>query len=227
MHIFLKSDFRDYYDHWFYSERASQTPADAVFTRTMSKGMSRPVMMRYMRDIGLETPRFGIVGDLIDRLGVQAPVVVHLDVRAHAGEGKVLMSVADAVKQYPDKLCIEHISDVSPKTSGGARSFRLLKIGKRYFGMKYESKNDWRSNAGDVQISRLTEMTGLPSIPHQVKKISHPLFAIDFALRDDGKAYAIDFNESPGLRGTGIEDIVSGKEVYDQIANTLANVSCR
>jgi hypothetical protein len=41
------------------------------------------------------------------------------------------------------------------------------------------------------------------------------LFAIDFVIGKE--MYAIDLNVSPGIKGTGVEDFISGKEVVAEI----------
>jgi len=192
--------------------------------------------MEYMRnELGLTTPRFGIVEDVCEEILPDWPelrdieckqgersiedlisVVVHLDIRSHAGEGKFLMSVKDAVKQYSGEFAVEYI----PATPAGVGvSLRYLRIGHRQFWLRYSSSNDWRSNAGDVKIEYLSEEKRVSD--KDAMKIHHPLFAVDFVM--GAKAmYAIDFNESPGLRGTGIEDVISGKDVYLEIEECLS-----
>jgi hypothetical protein len=44
-------------------------------------------------------------------------------------------------------------------------------------------------------------------------RIKRPLFAVDF-VGYGGGLVAIDFNLAPGLRGTGLENVLSPSEVY-------------
>lgn len=227
--IHLKTDYRDYYDHWF---GGSQQPENVFFNRQMTQGMDRQSMMRYMRDeLGLATPRFGTVKSVSeqilsycralvgmglngDSLEDTARVVVHLDQRAHAGEGKVLMSVRDALEKYTGEFAVEYIQ---PTKTGFGVTMRYLQVGRRQFWLKYSSDDDWRSNAGEVNVEFIFEAKG--DVLNVFQPIRHPLFAIDFVIGH--KSFAIDFNESPCLKGTGIEDIMSGLEVFDEISGVL------
>jgi hypothetical protein len=72
------------------------------------------------------------------------------------------------------------------------------------------------SNVGDVTISILPDMLG------DMEKLypNRALLALDFIVpKYSNKMYAIDLNISPGLRWTGIEDILSAKEVVEYIKN--------
>ena len=45
--------------------------------------------------------------------------------------------------------------------------------------------------------------------------INLPLFAIDFVVGQE--LYAIDFNVAPGIRGSGVEKLLTAKEVVESI----------
>lgn len=211
----LISDFRDFYDHWF--DGAS---AELTFERMSTGGMPRREMLEYLQALGLRVPAFGRMADVyekmrqryeflnldgfVERFGM---VVVHLDETAHRGEGKIRLPLRDAIEQYPDHLVVEHI----PATpSGLGASWRYLQVGDKRFWLEYFSRDDWRSNCGDVQIQVLSrEEDGYHP------RIKAPLFAVDFVWGDT--IYAIDYNIAPGVAGTGVESILPAREAADAI----------
>ena len=200
MKLKLLSNFNDYYDHWFDLD-------GNVFKRTTNSGMIRGRMFSFMRSHGLTVPIYGIVQHLENYLYPDKKVVVYLDENKHCGEGKQLLTLGEACKLYPFKLCTEYLVNENP--FGYAVSYRHLQIGNRAFWIKYISYTDWRSNCGEGDIELIEERKPI-EIPHK------PLFAVDF-VEKSGIYYAIDFNISPGIRGTGIEDIIPPKEVVDLI----------
>ncbi len=188
----LVSNFHDYYDHWFdgYS-------AELTFERKSNGGMTRREMLEHLQSLGFTVPVFGTSAELQDRLSASQEVVVHLDETSHRGEDKIKLPRGEAVVQYPDHLAVEYIP-----TLPNGKTRRYLQIGDKAFWLEYTSRDDWRSNCGDVEIQILRqEKDGYHS------QISCPLFAIDFVV-DQESAYAIDFNVAPGIRGTGIEHIL-------------------
>lgn len=229
INILLKSDFRDYYDHWFTG--SWEKPCHA-FNRNTTDGMDRPAMLTFMGEIGLVVPLHGLVKDLYplliaknaagDPITIEMysksiqDVVVYTDIHAHAGNGKIRVSLYDAMRLYPDHYASEYIPALP---TGLGQSLRYLRIGTRQFWLRYTSHDDWRSNCGDVSIEVLCEEK--PRLPGTFKdKIPHPLYAVDFIM---GKAlYAIDFNIAPGLKGSGIEHFIKSHEVYNEISQWLS-----
>lgn len=218
----LHTDFHDYYDHAF---AARWQGAKHTFERTSTQGLGRREMLTYLGFLGLTTPLYGKVRDLVahfrsvhDAVILQlVDLVVYTDPRAHAGEGKVKLSLDEALAQYPDCLASEHV----PATMNGTgQSLRYLRIGTRQFWLRYTSRDDWRSNCGEVEIELLSEEE--PKQIGDLGRIGLPLFAVDFVSA--GKAlYAMDFNTAPGLRGTGVEDRLTPTEVYQEIANVITH----
>lgn len=211
--IKLLSDFVDYYDHWFDLE-------GITFNRFSYSGMKRSEALRYLSSLGLMVPTFGKVRDLprlIDGYFHQlTDVVVYLDETAHKGEGKVKMPLSEALEKYPDHLATEYIQVLPAFASC---SWRYLQVGDKRFWLQYFSRNDWRSNCGEVEIKVLSkEKDGYcPSI-------KYPLFAVDFLPA--GHLYAVDFNISPQIRGTGIEDILPSREAAEAIKRAVVHFSC-
>lgn len=198
----LLSDFLDYYDHWFDLE-------GEMFRRVSSDGMGRREMLQYLSSLGLKTPPFGTVRELWesqdDFYRQIWDVVVYLDERAHRGEGKVRLPMADAVRQYPERFATLYI----PSTPLVAVSWRYLQVGDKVFWLEYASA-DWRSNYGKVEIKVLSrERDGYHP------KIRLPLFAVDFVVAD--RLYAVDFNIAPQIRGTGVEDLLPAREAAESL----------
>lgn len=215
----LHTDFHDYYDHQF---AASWQRPERVFERVSTQGMDRKEMLAYMSSLGLTTPRYGTVAHLVPHLreayGVAEPfaeIVVYLDPRTHAGEGKVKVTLDEALAQYPEHLASEHIANTP---TGLGRTLRYLRIGKRQFWLRYTSLDDWRSNCGEVEIEVLCEKKSRSQ--DEGVAIPYPLFAVDF-VHAGNLLYAIDFNTAPGLRGTGLEKLISAREVYEEIAGAV------
>lgn len=193
--IKLESDFLDYYDHWFDFE-------GQAFKRHSSSGMSRSEMFDFLEQIGVKTPPHGSPQQVFNQIGDStSSVVVYINQYAHRGEGKILLPILEAIQKYPSHLC----SLYYPTLPTGSESFRYLQIGDKRYWLRYTS-SDWRSNYGDTQIEILSQKEdGFHS------NINLPLFAIDFIT--DCKIFcAIDFNIAPGVRHTGIEDILPAKE---------------
>jgi len=225
MKIRLDTDYRDYYDHAFCG--SWETP-DAVFERQSTGGLARPEMLAALACAGLKVPRHGRVRDLVaemkadwadepsetqDQVSCLFEVVVHVDERAHAGEGKIKLSWAEAEAQYPEAFAVEFLPTVA---GPGSVSLRHLWVGQRQFWLRYSSTDDWRSNCGEGTVELLCEEA--PRALEEVAPLfrSSPLVAVDF-LQIGDQIYAIDLNVAPGLAGTGLERRMTPTEVYTQI----------
>ncbi|WP_424660473.1 hypothetical protein [Desulfofundulus sp.] len=213
----LVSDFHDYYDHWF-----DGCSAELVFERLSTGGMSRPQMLAYLRSLGLQVPFFGRVRDVyrytlrgyeeIPRSDTIFAMVVHLDERAHRGEGKVMLSLRDALEKYPDHFAVQYIPALP---SGLGLTWRYLQVGDKVFWLEYFSRDDWRSNCGDVEIRVLSrERDGYNS------RVRYPLYAVDF-IPAAGKLYAVDFNIAPQIKGTGVEEFLPAREAAGAVKKAV------
>lgn len=230
----LKSDFRDYYDHWF---AGTGQRADDIYERQSRSGMERPAMLNYLKDLGVTTPAFGTVQELASRMASFAQglsidtlkqllhdagdVVIYTDPGAHGGGGKIKLSLAAALEQYPNHFASEYIPNTA---SGHGQSIRYLRIGQRQFWLRYSSRDDWRSNCGDVEIEFLGE--DFSATPRALMGPSHvPIFAIDFVFSTH--MYAVDYNIAPRLTGTGLEDVMPGHAVFEEIRNWFQSLDAR
>jgi len=219
MKLVLRSNFRDYYDHWL------DPMADHTLRRFTTDGMDRFSQLHFMERNGLTVPAYGPVSWLLNPLPrYGAPearncrlskkckkLVVYTDQRAHCGEGKLLLDPEQALADYPECLASEYIGDCP------GISWRLLQVGMHTFWIEYRNNDDWRSNYGDfITFQIIGKEQGWAKHPERnITLFKLPLFAIDFALGD--QLYAVDFNVAPGIRGTGVEDLLPPREAADSI----------
>lgn len=220
MKLKLMSDFRDYYDHQFDLD-------GEPFERISTSGMGRREMLAYLNSIGMTTPEFGTVAELAPN---GYPLVVYTDERAHRGEGKAVMLPWDAQEQHPDALAARYYGGLTTcplsaywgQTSkhGGehisnrcrSSTVRYLTVGRRTWALGYYSMTDWRSNCGEGDVEVLDEITDVGMAKRIRQLIDRPLWAID-TIFSEHHELAVDFNIAPGLRGTGIEDILTATEI--------------
>jgi hypothetical protein len=213
--IKLKSDFLDYYDHWFAPNFDS---ADYKFERlSTSPNMGKRHQFAILDEVA-RTPRHGVIRDMVKDWGniYLGWVVVYHDEFAHRGEGKELLRFYDALQKYPDKYASHFWFDVR-SDEGKAVSTRELQIGNRCWELCYTGYGPgvWRSNnAPTVTVEVVKEIRPWTS---EVLK-QYPLFAIDFV-----HVKAVDFNTAPQIKGTGLENILTSLECYQLIEKALVN----
>ena len=214
MNVKLLSNFTDFYDHHFDLD-------GEVFDRRDNIGMDRRQMFEFFGSLGLKTPFHGTLKEVFEHQAEWCPApelqhaVVYLDLNSHRGNDKIQVRGTDPYwQQFQDDFAAEFIPTYTQPNIG--ISYRYLQIGPRKWWLEYISASDWRSNYGDVKINILAE-----EAPGFHPKINYPLYVVDFLLA--GGFYAIDFNQSPGLRGTGIENILKPQEVVDLIKEGIAN----
>lgn len=228
MKLKLESDFRDFYDYAFHRE------GDKTFSRrSYDRSMSKSDQFELFNKLTLKTPLIGTPQQLLDQgLGLIDLVVVYLDDRAHCGEGKNLIELESVLTHYPNLLCSQWIN-----TTGlfeESISYRLLQIGTRAWLLRYMGFGGWMSNhCEDTQIYVDSEIEPI------VNPIldQYPMFAIDFVVpvnaitpeftEDLYNCYAIDFNTAPGMRFTGMDDILKPTEVYDLILSKILSIESK
>lgn len=232
MRVTLITDYRDYYDHIFHAA------GNATFRRMAhDRGMPKYRQFEILKRAEICTPPFHAIGsEQANKLyGPMDNIVAYTDEYQHCGEGKELLPYGDAVNRFclPGLItpiyCTSWINTTG--TYDEARSYRYLQIGAKAFWLRYEGKGGWMSNhAGDTEI--YVEGDCEP-IGHHVLA-SYPMFAIDFVIPVDrpipdrfedvlDRGVAIDFNTAPGLKWTGIEDVLSAIDVYDLISDWHKN----
>lgn len=216
MKIKLESDFNDYYDSAFCADSGE---TDLILKRISRDGPSQSEVFSLFENAKFLTPRFGKVSEVVKRVREELSnfpkdfvesfhIVVHVDEKAHGGDGKKLLTIGKAEKKHPDALGVEYL----PTLFGtGSTSYRYLRIGVETFVLKYTSKNDWRSNCGENDI-KVLKRTG--TVSHQVNFFAFsPILAIDYLLIGK-RFYAISLNTGPVLGGTGLESIMNGEDIH-------------
>lgn len=229
VNVKLNTDFIDMYDHWFDLE------GELVLNRRMNQGPNRIEMYKMLNAVGLKTPKFGMVADLYKDLASQwggkdamqkaeygklIEMVVYTDLTSHVGEGKIKVSLEEARDQYPGHFASQFIPTSKTYAS---RTERLLVVGRHHLWIEYISKDDWRSNCGDVQMTGLDPNFTHGGRPVQINELQIPLYAIDFVAVGNERL-AIDFNVSPGIKGTPGEEMMTGKEIAYAIKDRMADL---
>jgi hypothetical protein len=217
----LVSNFRDYYDYAF-------DGAGKTFTRTGGNvGPSKREQFLIMASAGFKVPPHGTVGEILDRWWFEENrwirhVVAYEDPMAHCTEGKRILSHVD----------FQHLGSL---VTGGTESWRLsqlyasafvghpavrpsvswrrLQIGRHVFWLECVGDDSWMSNFGEGSWKVIGQESGL----HRI--IIEPLWAVDFVLGKE--MWAVDYNTAPGLRGTGVDNIMSGKEIVQAIEEVV------
>lgn len=217
--IALSSDFVDYYDDWFASP--SRAEPDYIYQRFGHMGPSRPGMFKLFERLGLQTPVHGLarfVGTSFACMNHRfddRKVVVHLETYCHQGEGMRLMTLAEAVADYPDHFICEYVDPGNNAPS----SLRYLRIGRLQFWLQYTSESDWRSNCGDYVVQVLRQDAPLSFEQVTNTDLKYPAFSIDFV---QGRyLYAIDMNLSPRVSGTGVEQLIDSQEAFKELSRVI------
>jgi hypothetical protein len=209
MKLKLISDFWDYYDHWFDID-------GQPFYRKSRSGMDRIEMFEFLVEHKIPTVPNGYLNDMMKKYELNQEIVVYEDLDAHRAEGKIKMTIKDALKKYGNVYCSLYIPD------NPGLSTRHLRIGDKNCCLIYQSK-DWRSNYSDVEI----KVMGVWEGSNYETNIEYPLYAIDYVKDNNKGLLAVDFNIAPQIKCTGIEDIIPAKEIVEQIKNKLERINSK
>jgi hypothetical protein len=157
-------------------------------------GPSRLEMFQILEGLGLNVPPYGTPGILQQRYGYgsEVPVVVHLNDWSLQGRDKELMPLGQALEEHPDKLCSWFVPKSPFGPEGRTVSYRLLKIGRKTFTLRFTSRDEWRSNWGPVIETRVGPDGWFPAI-------HRPIWAIDFIRFEADTLFTTDFNIRPGV----------------------------
>jgi len=166
---------------------------------------SRQAALNFLDDWGyVYTVPHGYLGDLGEQFGFDQEAVIYLDPYAHQGDGKTVMKIREAVKLYPDS----YASLFYPRNY----SIRQLQIGRQDIFLKYSSDHPWKSNVGNVQIEKVSAAPRMGSYNEYF-----PMFAIDYIPFTEFELLAVDLNTAPLIKFTPVEDIMSPKEIVNEI----------
>jgi hypothetical protein len=210
----------DYYDHHF--ELKHIHPTAPRWNRNCRTDFpSRRLGFSLMQQHGIPCVPNGLVKYVASRLTREEHyntqsidrLVVYTDETMHQGLGKELLSPEQAIKEHPDCWC-----SVYMQFRQTAISHRRLCIGKRCFIVEYSSQSDWRSNHQTSDIRVLEEVERTSAECDLMKLYQTPILAIDSIPSAIGNTWlATDFNLAPGMRGSGIEDVVPAIEAANLI----------
>lgn len=214
----LITDFYSYFNHAFDLEGLD-------FRLVTTDGPNRLEMFKLFVKLGLNTPEAGTpIGFKNRGFTNDTRLVVYTNLNSHCGEDKTLCTLAEALKQFPHNFSSLYIDSELKDTIFSeyqSISERLLIIGNRTFKANYMSRDDWRSNCGDVQVSPYYEVK---SSPPWRNLVNYPMFAIDFV--GEYKRLAVDFNVAPGSNGTNLKEILPATELVFAVKNWYARKMC-
>lgn len=234
MKIKLNTDFKDYYDFMFHPD------GDVVFDRLMyDRTLCKRDQIRIMQDLGLRT--FDIRRCKYWDFSDDTPLVVYTDDRAHAGSGKHRIDLGQAKCKHSNVWSIPWIA--TSDSNDTSVSHRLLQVGNRAWWLCYEGTGGWQSNhcestaitiVDEIQSIRRYNFDHFILIAHRTNICPYAMFAIDFVIPANRATptdfvevieagYAIDFNTAPGMRWTGMDDLLPASEVYRLIHNYLCD----
>lgn len=209
MKLILNSNFFEWYDHAFDSRVYINEPDCQILNRRNDIGPDRVAAFKLMNQNGLKIPNYWW-GDIAP-CGYYDKIVLHTNLMSHCGEDKTLLHYGVYKQMLKNKqdlskhLIVEFIEPDEPGVS-----YRELQIGYYYFVLRYQS-DCWQSNS-DPKITLLFH----ENRRHRKYQFSYPMWAIDYVYRNNVQ-YALDFNVSPGISYTGIENIVTAKELVDSL----------
>lgn len=208
MKLILESDFSDYYDYQF---DVIKTPSvHHIYRRSSRDRTPRLELLSYVRDqMGLLVPEFGTVREVSERVRFDKSgkhLVVYTNEFSHFGDGKERLGLKSALSRFPLKPCTLYM-----QPDEKAQSFKYVAVGHDMrVLLRYTSNHEWKSNVGDVSIE-VVEYKGDKLVSHH-----YPIFSIDFVV-SNGIPYAVDFNSSPKLMGTPVEELLEPEEIVEEM----------
>jgi len=77
---------------------------------------------------------------------------------------------------------------------------RVLKVGRRYFGMRRSNPDDWRTNVSRGAVAAPVELNAewIDLAERAAAAIGAPVAGVDLLPATDGRLYAIEVNAVPG-----------------------------
>jgi RimK family alpha-L-glutamate ligase len=103
---------------------------------------------------------------------------------------------------------------------------RVLKVGRRYFGMRRSNPNDWRTNVSRGAVATPVELNAewIDLAERAAMAIGAPVAGVDLLPSTDGRFYAIEVNAVPGWqalsRALGVD---VAKVVLDYVETVAEN----
>lgn len=195
--IKIISDFNDFYDE------LSSNEAVLKYNRMLKECKQRGTALKYLRSLNIQTVETKQVSQFYndDEL-----LVVYTDPFGHNGEGKRIMSVAEAKQSYSNCVASKYyVSD--------GLSIKYLQIGKIKINLCYKKTIPVSLNMGT--LVDLTIDNG-----DYNRLIGIPIFSIDY-ISVNNKMLATDFNEVENLGRLGIQSYLTKEQIVNEITNSL------
>jgi hypothetical protein len=217
--IIVDSDFRDYYDNAL--QKKTIKSEGFILKRRKDKRMERKLRFDFMSNIGLKTPIYGKIKELIptllerDQILTDCPGIEDVfEVIVYFPEdknNKKRLTYRKAIELYPNHFGCEYIP-TSP--SGIGVSWEYICIGENAFWLQHASSDDWRANKGKtrVRLSRIKKR----NITLKDTMLDDCLFSVSFIILRN-RMLAVNYHNSPKIKGTPIEKEMSAKDICDSI----------
>lgn len=213
----LNTDYRDYYDKAFKSFVFEQQLTVSRYKETQP---SRIEQLEFLERIGLTTPDYGRVEDLVPRLLKRDSVVSALagldelfEVIVFLENIKRRLTYKDALSLYPKCFAMEYVPTAP---SGNGISFEYVCVGDRPFWIEHSSVNHWQSKRGTTRSRFFSFNSNTTRTKGKALDLSSPVFSVSL-LRLRNKFYAFKYNSAPFIKGTIIEPVLPGKLAADAI----------
>ena len=210
--MYLSSDFRDFYDHWFESN------GDVGLERTNQGVLSKIEALDLLVSLGIPTVEYGnaeFARSLQDEF-----VLVITNPYGHAGLSFMKIDRTDAMLHNFGDAFIRYYEDALPYT------IRALYIGDSAYHLVIRNGKHYKSNVDtesifydDFDMPKLLSRFSLGALGTQF-----PLYAVDFIELSDGRLLACDLNTSPGMRHTPLRDMIPPVEVATKIQEAVARI---
>lgn len=193
----IQSDFTDFYDI------LSDNNSIITYNRYIGNCMQRGSALKYLKRLGIKTLNIQQVNKFFRGDG---PIVVYTDPKKHNGNGKVIMSVDEAMLYHEN--CV-----ASSYYSNDGLTIKYLQIGKRRFTLYFKKTDKYSLNMGTLVDIRETT-------PEYNRLFGLPIFSIDY-ISNGKEMIATDFNQVENLGRLGINRFISSNDIIAEIKDAL------
>lgn len=193
----IKSDYTDFYDVF------SNDNSIITYNRYLNQCKQRGSALKYLRSLGIKTLEIKQVNKFFRGDG---HIVVYKDPMGHHGNGKVIMSVDDAMQYYGNYVASNYYNK-------DGFTIKYLQIGKRRFSLCYKKTEPETLNIGTlVDIKENTQEFN--------RLIGLPIFSIDY-ISNGQEMIATDFNEVENLHNINMDKYLDSNTVITEIIDAL------
>ncbi len=153
-------------------------------------GPSRLEMFEMLEALGFRVPTYGQPAELLEHHAPDEFCVVYLTPWSLQGRDKERMTIQEALEW--------------------SVSYRILKIGKKTFYLRFRSRDEWRSNWGPEIETRIGTDGWVPSV-------HFPIWAVDLIRYGADQLLATDFNIRPGVSQPEVISQLPGQSIIAPI----------